>query len=872
MTGTKISHYQIGEKLGEGGMGMVYKALDLDLDRPVALKFLSPQFSEDEQAKARFIQEAKTASALDHPNICTIYEISQTDDGKLFIAMAYYEGTTLTPKIEAEAFDLKSALNLSTQIAQGLARAHQNNIIHRDIKPSNIIITKHDEAKIVDFGLAKLAGEVRLTRTGETLGTAAYMAPEQIQGLEVDHRSDIFAWGVLFYEMLTGRLPFSGEYEFSLMYSILNEDPESIRTSNPEIPEEVESILNKALAKSPEDRYQKTEELVEDLQTLSSKLHSGYSGDSELHATARSKKPTKVRSTMAPKWLRLGVPLISIFVLLLALSLLLPAGRNVIDHVFDTDGVPNAKHIAVLAFSNIGEKSENQALCDGLVETLTSKLSQLGQFHGSLWVVPASEVRKSNVTTASEAKQLFGANLVIAGSLQTLSDLRRLTMNLINAKNLRQLASRILDDPLGNASILQDEAVVILAEMLNLELRPESQKIITAGATTVPGAYEFYLQGRGYLQDYDRLENVDASIKLFERALLADPNYASAHAGLGEAYLRKFQLTKEVKWVDHAEQSCERAIELSKLLAPAHLTRGMLYNETGKYQKALTEFQKALELDASNADAYRGRASAFVALGQTEEAENIYKKAISIKPDYWGGYNDLGVFYFQQSRYEEAIIQFQHVIELTPQNAKGYRNLGAMYQQLNHLNKAIEYYQKAIEIAPSYSIYSNLATLYFYEGQYKNAARMYENALEIRDSDHRVWGYLASTYKRIPDEKRKAEDAHRRAILQAEEQLQVNPNDQDLLTSLAGYYTEFGERQKTLSFLEKTIQLQPTDPSLVFRIGYIFEQLEMRNEALSWIEKALAKGYLLTEIESNPSLSDLRSDPRFKKIKSKYEK
>jgi len=871
MIGNTISHYQILEKLGEGGMGMVYKAKDLDLDRLVALKFLSPQLSDDEQAKARFIQEAKTASALDHPNICTIYEISQTEDGQLFIAMAYYEGSTLKEPIDEQSFELEQAVNLATQIAKGLARAHQNNIIHRDIKPSNIIITNHEDAKIVDFGLAKLAGEVRLTRTGETLGTAAYMAPEQIQGLDVDHRSDIFSWGVLFYEMLTGRLPFAGDYEFSLMYSILNEEPEPIRNSNPELPEEIELILTKALAKNPDDRYQMTDELVDDLQTLTRKLLSGDTNKTDLHATATQKKQAIVPTVIPTKWLKVGAGLASIAVLLLALSLLLPAGKKVADRIFGT-GVPAAKHIAVLAFSNIGGQSENQALCDGLVETLTSKLSQLEQFQGSLWVVPSSEVRKNNVTTASEAYKQFGANLVITGSMQTLTSLRRLTMNLIDATTIRQLASHVLDDPLTNASVLQDEAVVKLTEMLNLELHPETRKIINAGSTTVPGAYEFYLQGRGYLQDYDRLENVEASIKLFERALQADPDYASAHAGLGEAYLRKFQLTKEVQWVDYAEQSCERAVELSNLLAPAHLTRGLLYNETGKYHLALTEFQKALELDASNADAYRGRAKAFLAQGQIEEAENIYKKAISIKPDYWGGYNDLGVFYFQQGRYEEAIVQFQHVIELTPQNAKGYRNLGAMYQQLNRLNEAIEYYQKAIDIAPSYSTYSNLATLYFYESQYKDAARMYEKALAIRDSDHRIWGYLASTYKRIPDEKQKADDAHRRAIQHAEEQLQVNPNDPDLLTSLAGYYTEFDEKQKSLSFLHKTIQLQPTDVSLIFRIGYIYEQLEMRNEALMWLEKALAKEDLLTEIESDPALRDLRNDPRFKKMKAKYEK
>ncbi|MCK4835764.1 MAG: protein kinase, partial [Candidatus Aminicenantes bacterium] len=275
MKGKIISHYKILEKLGEGGMGVVFKAEDIKLDRLVALKFLPKQFSINEEEKSRFIHEAKAAAALDHPNICSIHEIDETKDGQMYIAMAFYEGDTLKEKVDKGPLKIDEAIDIAIQIAQGLERAHESGIIHRDIKSANIIVTKRNEVKILDFGLAKLKGQTKLTKDGTTLGTVSYMSPEQAMGKDVDHRTDIWSLGIVLYEMVTGQRPFKGEYEQAIMYSLMNEEPEPVTGLRTGVPLEFERVINKALAKEPKERFQGISELLVDLKVLSKKVESG---------------------------------------------------------------------------------------------------------------------------------------------------------------------------------------------------------------------------------------------------------------------------------------------------------------------------------------------------------------------------------------------------------------------------------------------------------------------------------------------------------------------------------------------------------------------------------------------------------------------
>jgi len=322
MIGQTISHYQILEKLGQGGMGIVYKAQDLKLDRFVALKFLPPHLEQSDEEKARFIQEAKAASALDHPNICTIYEINETTDGQIFIAMGFYEGETLKQKIQdvgtrhVASLQMNDAVDIAIQIAQGLAKAHQHGIVHRDIKPVNVMITKDGAAKILDFGLAKFAGQTRLTKTGTTVGTPAYMSPEQINLIDVDHRTDIWSLGVVLYEMITNHLPFRGEYEQAIMYSIVNEKPEPLARYKTGVPEGLQHIINKALDKDRETRYQHIDDLLADLKR-------------ERKSSSLSVKPSAtIKESPSKKKLWMSLGAIAVLAIIATLLLLLPQRRS----------------------------------------------------------------------------------------------------------------------------------------------------------------------------------------------------------------------------------------------------------------------------------------------------------------------------------------------------------------------------------------------------------------------------------------------------------------------------------------------------------------------------------------------------------------
>jgi serine/threonine-protein kinase len=853
MIGATTSHYHILEKLGEGGMGVVYKAQDTRLDRPVALKFLPPDLTREPEARERFIHEAKAASALQHPNICTIHDIDETADKQLFIVMDCYEGETLKRRIERGPLSLEEATRIALQLTEALSEAHAHGIIHRDVKPANIMITTRGVVKIMDFGVAKLAGQTRVTRTGSAVGTVAYMSPEQIQGNEVDQRSDIWSFGVVLYEMLTGKRPFGGTYEQAMFYSILNQPPPPLPTIPEGVSPDWAMIVNRCLEKDPANRYQSVVELLADLTSTSG---TSAAGSTRLPTTRLFPWNKKQRTLF----------LVSAGILALIVIALFGSGRVRLEHIPFFNNIPDEQHLAVLPFTSIGGDSTKQPFCDGLVETMTSKLTQLEQFHGSLWVVPASEVRRHKTQSAGEAHQLFGANLAVTGNLQLLSDMYRLTINLIDAHDVRQLNSSIIDINASNISALQDRSVSKLFEMLNLKLNPKARGVLEAGRTAIPGAYEFYLKGVGYLQRYEDMTNLDAAVVSFKRSIEQDSLYALAYAGLGEAYWRKFEAVKEKKWATMAIQECEKAYRLNSRLPEVNVTLGMIHSGTGQYDSAVVDFRRALDADATSAAAYRGLAKAYESKGGLVEAEKTYQKAIALKPDYWGGYNDLGGFYHRHTRYEEAIDPFRRVVDLTPDNYRGYNNLGGIYYYLKRWPDARQMFERSLALKKTYATCSNLGTLYYKEGAYASAARTYETALDLNDKNYLVWGNLAAAYYWAPGEREKAKKAYQHAIELAEQVLTVNPKDADVLSQLAGYYAMVGERTRSQSLIKKALSFASGNSQVMYVVGAAYEQMGNREEALHWIGEAVRNGYSLAEIEHEPELRELMADKRFQSL------
>jgi serine/threonine protein kinase len=404
MIGKTISHYKILEKLGGGGMGIVYKAEDTKLKRMVALKFLPPHVSLDNEAKERFMHEAQAASALDHNNICTIYEIGESEDGQMYMAMALYEGETLQDKIERGPLPLEEALNIATQIAEGLAKAHERDILHRDIKPANIMITSDGVAKILDFGLAKLSGRTKLTKEGTTLGTVAYMSPEQVRGEAVDKRTDIWALGVILYEMIAGKSPFEADYEQAIMYSIVNEEPHPPTALRTDMPMELEHVVKKCLQKNPVNRYQHSEELIVDLGRIKAQSGSG------------EKNVSKLAKWKWRNWHLIAGAAMIVVILLVLFS---PRSKTPKEGILETpkkESSPEWQNsIAVLPFKNISADKEQEYFCDGMTEQLITNLSSLP----SVKVIANASVmhfKNSNETVQQIASEL-GVAHILEGSV-----------------------------------------------------------------------------------------------------------------------------------------------------------------------------------------------------------------------------------------------------------------------------------------------------------------------------------------------------------------------------------------------------------------------------------------------------------------------
>jgi len=836
MIGQTISHYKIIEKLGEGGMGIVYKAEDTKLKRTVTLKFIRTQAMEVKEEKTRFVREAQAAAALDHPNICTIYEIDEVK-GKTFIAMAYIEGQSLNNKVKSAPLGLEEVLDIGMQVAQGLQEAHEKGVFHRDIKSSNIMVTEKGQAKIMDFGIAKLAGGTEITRPATFMGTVTYMSPEQAGAQPLDHRTDIWSLGVVLYEMLTGQTPFKGEHEQVILHSILNKNPEPI-----------------------------TSDLIADLKRLNRDMTTGKTAISA--ATVTYPAPTATQRYPFPRLLRrIAIPAGAV-ILALVFSLILPSTRKVVQNWLGFEIISEEKHLAILPLTVVGGDSAEQAFCDGLMEYMASKLTQLEQFQKRLWVLPSLDVLQSEIMSPSEAGRVFNVNLAIKGSYKRIGDMFSLTLKLVDAKSLRERKSQIMTDHIANISTLQEDAIFKLAEMLGVEPKPQIRSILTAGGTTIPGAYESYLQGLGYLERNGKEEDLETAISKFKQAIELDPHFALAHAGLGKAYWRRYKFTKDSNLLEKAQSSCSRAVEISDNLASVHVILGVIYKEAGKNEDSIQEFKQALQLDPEYFNALSELALVYENLGRPEEAEEAHKEAIKSKSSYWRGYSRLGYFHYKYGRNAEAEKMFRRSTELMIENVLDYNNLIAVYFQLGQDDSATAMFEKSIAIKPNADAYSNMGTIYFFQRRYADALAMLEEAIELgggKDT-HVIWGNLADSYRYTPGYSEKAPEAYQNAIQLARKELVTNPRDAYLSSNVAVYYAKSGQNKNALAEISRARKLEPNDVQILFDCILVFEIANQRDQAIHALQEYIKRGGSMEAVLDYPDLSGLRADPRYQKL------
>jgi eukaryotic-like serine/threonine-protein kinase len=837
-------------RIGVGGMGEVYRAEDTRLKRTVAIKRLPIQKREDARLRSRLQAEAERTSALNHPNVAVIYDVLE-EKNDFLIVMEYVEGHTLRDRLD-KPFPLDEFFRIAIQLADGLAAAHEKGIVHCDIKPENIMLTPSGQAKLLDFGIARHIAGDDATQTGmrsAIAGTPGYVSPEVILGEPPSPRSDIFALGATCYEMLTGHHPFLTCNPLGAVQRILHDDPPAISRAPLHYPPALEKVLARMLAKDAEKRYASAAELAQDLRAAQADL--------VLHPAARRRTRNAILVTAA-------------VVALAAAALFTPLYLRKRDAERAGAAAIQQKHLAVLPFRVIGGRIEDQAYGDGLTETLSAKLTLLTVAH-QLQVAPPSEVHALHVDSPEKARRELGVNLVIEGSLERAGDSLRVNYSLVDAASKRLLRSETItvaaSDPFG----LEDQVVQGAIRMLELEIHDQEREHLGAHGTDVRAAYDLYLRGLGYLQNFDRTGSLDSGIDAFTRAVRLDGNYAAAYAGLGQAYWLKYRATKDRQLVSSAQQGCQRALELDPGLATGHICLGEVLMGTGAYKDAAAEFELATTYEPSSDDAFRDLAQAYQLLGQMDAAERALQKAIQVRPQYYAGYHRLGGLYMQLARYPDAVAQFKRATELSPDTPRPWYALGGALINVGDYPDAIAALEKAISIRPTWNAYTNLGTAQLYQRNFTAAIAAFEQGAALGSRQYIALGNLARAYFWAPGHRAEAESAYRRAIAAGEQDLKVNPEDADVHILLANYHAMLGERADALSHLGEALKARPDDAETRFQAAIVYNQLGDRPLALAALEQAAARGYSPAELRAAPEFDTLRDEPRFQALLAKQD-
>ena len=688
MIGKTFSQYKILEKIGEGGMGVVFKAHDLKLNRLVALKFLPSHFAANSTEGQRFLQEAKAASALNHPNICVIHDI-QYQEERQFIVMEFVDGVTLGQKIRGGPLKVNDSLTYAIQIAQALHEAHKNGIVHRDIKSDNIMINSKNQVKVLDFGLAKLNETNRLTLTSSTVGTAAYMSPEQVESKPMDQRTDIWSLGIVFYEMLTGELPFKAEHQSALFYLILNEHPPAPSALDRRIPHQIDSVVFKMLEKDCTQRYQTTKELLENLQEVKS----------EFDIAERTVK---------------------------------------------------TKAIAVLPFDNISPDKESDYFSDGLTEELIASFSRLKDVRVvSRTTSMQYKGTKKDVKTIGRE---LGVRYIMEGSVRKFQDNLRITAQLIDVESDAQLWAETYKGQLADVFDMQEQVSKQIVDALMVKLTPTEKVVLTKRATLNAEAFDCNLRARNFLYHRTK-KSVHAAVQLFQKAIELDPRYAAAYAGLGEACATLYQsFERKEPWLDRAIESSLKALMYDSSLSEAYAALALSYFNKKSLNEALTASQKAIELDPNNFTGYWILGRIYHSTDRDREAVEMFKKVVALNPEFYSAYGDLQMTYErlgEMDKYKEtiqaALQVYPHYLLLHPDDARAHMYCAITLFQAGKPEDAKTTAAKAIELNPDDPLMLyNAACFYARLGEKKSAVELLKNSVIAGHEDYE-W------FKRDPD-------------------------------------------------------------------------------------------------------------------------
>lgn len=849
--GATVGPYHILRQLGSGGMGVVWLAEDTRLNRNVALKTVKSADADTTQGRQRLMREARAAAALNHPHIATVHDVLDVE-GNVIVVFEYVEGETLSSRLGRGPMTVAETIEVAWQLADALAAAHSQGIIHRDLKPSNVVLGPESRAKVLDFGIARMVpagadmqASVPGTIGGGLVGTPGYAAPEQYLSRNVDGRADLYALGVMIYEMIQGRRPFPSNDAVALATSTLRDEAPKLSSTGLWVPDALERLVGRLLDRDPARRPSSGDEVMVELSPLR---------DLESSPLAR-------RTLLLRRKVPLSTKIAAMAVLALAMGLVAWQQRNA------RPVGPDAPVVAVLPLTNMSGDAANDYLGAGLAESLITSLAAAPR----VTVLSRTAVEETRQQFPDRARfmQALDATYVVDGSVQAVENRLRVTLNLVRQGGALAWGKTV-EGPSRDLFALQTQLAAALNDAI-ADQTPSGERVEPAApATSNETAQIAYWKGRAYLDRRDIAGNPQLALQEFEAAIKADPKFAMAYAGLGEAQWAMYTSINDKTWADKAMASTATALKLEPDRPAVRYAAGITLFRIGRYEEAKQELEKAIALQPTAEEATRLLGRVLMRQHKIDEGLAQFNKALAIRPNSVMLHTEMGLALFNEARYKEALDAFEKAVSFAPNSARALSQAGAAAQAMGDNAKALSFFERANNIQARPETLSNMGTIYYNQGNFDQAAKMYEAALAIRPLGAITHRNLGDAYARL-GKKEEALKAYRKAVEQGQAEVTVSPGDARALARLAVYQGKAGDGAAARKSLAAAEKLAPRDEQVQLRAAVVHALAGRTDAALDAIQRAIAGGISPRAVEEEYDFAKLRPLPRFASMVSTSE-
>ncbi len=824
-------------------MGVVWLAEDPRLNRKVALKMVKGSDAETTEGRQRLMREARAAAALNHPHIATVHDVLDVD-GKVIVVFEYVEGETLSARLQRGAIGVAEAVEVAWQLADALAAAHAQGVIHRDLKPSNVVIGPESRAKVLDFGIARMvpigadpSGTAPGTIGGGLVGTPGYAAPEQYLSRNVDGRADLYALGVMLFEMIAGRRPFPGSDAVALATSVLRDEAPKLSGTGLWVPAPLDKLVSRLLEKDADKRPASGDEVLVELSPLR-----------DMESSPLARRTVLIRRKMPLSTRIAAVALVAVVIGLVGYTQMYPRRLG-----------PEAPVVAVLPLTNSSGDASNDYLGAGLAESLITSLASVPKVT-VLSRSAVEETRQQNPDRASFVRSL-DASYIVTGSVQAVADQLRVTLNL-ERPDASVAWGETVQGPASDLFALQTRLATLLADAI-VDQTPSAERTAPAAPITSNETAQLaYWKGRALLDRREITGNRTAALAEFERAIAADPKFASAHAGLAEALWQLYQQTNDKTLAERAVASTKTAVDLEPDRPGVRYVAALTAFRLGDYATGQTQVERALDLQPTSEDAIRLHGSVLARRGDVEAGLAEFRRVMALRPNAVSVYTDMGIELFRASRFQEALEAFDKASVLSPASAIALSQAGAAAQALGETKRALEYYERANSIQPRADTFSNIGTIQYSLGDYAKAAAAYEGSILIRPQSALTHRNLGDAYTHLG-----RKDDGRRAYLKAVEQGQVEvslgPTNARALARLAVYQAKIGDHDSAMRNIKRAQALTADSQEVLWRAAVVHALAGRSGPALDSIQSAIEKGYSRRLIAEEEDFAMLRSMPRF---------